>query len=303
MLPRKVIEIRVAKALYKSKLPDLDYSLNPYQGCSFGCIYCYAMHFTGIEEAANNWGEVIAVKVNLVEVLKREIMHGVRKGVVGVSTITDPYMPVEARYSLTRRSIELLLAYRFRVSIQTKSPLVLRDLDILRSYRERVDVGMTITTMDPSLAGFIEPRAPHPLARARALKKISDSAIYTWIFLGPIIPGLNDGEEHIESVIEAARESNSLVIFDLFNIYDKTWSYMKDRLGKSEATRIYRVVMYRDNGYWSRIRNLVFKLCSKYHVMCIDFHWNDPLEIGSWTNIRRARYIAKTKNKEAQKHL
>ncbi|GAY24809.1 radical SAM protein [Desulfurococcaceae archaeon AG1] len=293
MLPKKIIEIRVSKALYRSKLPDLDYSLNPYQGCSFGCVYCYAIHFTGIEEAANNWGEVVAVKVNLVEVLRREVMHTTKKGVVGVSTITDPYMPIEARYSLTRRSIELLLAYRFRVSIQTKSPLVLRDLDMLRTHRDKVDVGMTITTMDPSLARVIEPRAPHPLARARALKKISDSLIYTWIFLGPIIPGLNDSEEHIEGVIGAASESNSLVIFDLLNIYDRTWSYMKERLDRDEVTKIYRVVRYGSKGYWSRIKSLVLKLCTKYGVMCIDFHLSDPFETNSWPSIRKAGYIGR----------
>ncbi|MEM2203298.1 MAG: radical SAM protein [Sulfolobales archaeon] len=301
MLPKKIIEIRVSKALYRSKLPDLDYSLNPYQGCSFGCVYCYAIHFTGIEEAANNWGEVVAVKVNLVEVLRREVMHTTKKGVVGVSTITDPYMPIEARYSLTRRSIELLLAYRFRVSIQTKSPLVLRDLDVLRTHRDRVDVGMTITTMDPSLARVIEPGASHPLARARALKKISDSLIYTWIFLGPIIPGLNDSEEHIEGVIGAASESNSLVIFDLLNIYDRTWSYMKEKLDRDEVTKIYRVVRYGSKGYWSRIKSLVLRLCAKHGVMCIDFHLSDPFETNSWPSIRKAGYIGRSEG--SQKRL
>lgn len=301
MLPRKIIEIRVDKALYRSKLPDLDYSLNPYQGCSFGCIYCYAMNFTGIEEAANNWGEVVAVKVNLVEVLKKEVMRITRKGVVGVSTITDPYMPIEARYGLTRRSIELLLAYKFRVSIQTKSPLVLRDLDILERYRRMVDVGITITTMDPSLARVIEPGAPHPLARARALKKISGSLIYTWIFLGPIIPGLNDSEEHLEGVIGAASESTSLVIFDLFNMYDRTWRYMEARLDSGEAVRIYRAVRYMDKGYWARIRSLVHKLCAKHSVMCLDFHLRDPLDTGGWAGMRRAGRL--TRGTESQKRL
>jgi DNA repair photolyase len=290
-MPKKIIEIKVSKALYKSKLPDLDYSINPYQGCTFGCIYCYARDFTGIQEAAVNWGEVVAVKVNFVEVLKKEILRGARKGVVGVSTITDPYMPIEAKYQLTRGSIELLLKYRFRVSIQTKSPLVLRDYYLLRHFREIVDVGMTITTMDPSLAKVIEPGAPHPLARARALEKLSKAWIYTWIFLGPIIPGLNDSEEHLEPVIEAASASDSLVVFDMFNIYDMAWNTMKERLDKSEITKIYKTVKYGSEGYWSKIRRRVFKICSKHSVTCIDYQWYDPWDKrNNWANWRKAWY-------------
>jgi DNA repair photolyase len=290
-MPKKIIEIKVSKALYKSKLPDLDYSVNPYQGCAFGCIYCYARDFTGIQEAAVNWGEVVAVKVNFVEVLKKEILRGARKGVVGVSTITDPYMPIEAKYQLTRGSIELLLKYRFRVSIQTKSPLVLRDYYLLRHFREIVDVGMTITTMDPSLAKVIEPGAPHPLARARALEKLSKAWIYTWIFLGPIIPGLNDSEEHLEPVIEAASASDSLVVFDMFNIYDIAWNTMKERLDKSEITKIYKTVKYGSEGYWSKIRRRVFKICSKHSVTCIDYQWYNPWDKRSnWANWRKAWY-------------
>jgi len=291
LIPKKIIEIKVSKALYKSKLPDLDYSINPYQGCTFGCIYCYARDFTGIQEAAENWGEVIAVKMNFIEVLKKEILRGARKGVVGVSTITDPYMPIEAKYQLTKGSIELLLKYRFRVSIQTKSPLVLRDYYLLRHFREIVDVGMTITTMDPSLAKVIEPGAPHPLARARALEKLSKAWIYTWIFLGPIIPGLNDSEEHIEPVIEAASASDSLVVFDMFNIYDMAWNAMKERLDKSEVMKIYKTVKYGSEGYWSKIRRRVFKICSKHGVTCIDYQWYDPWDKRSnWANWRKAWY-------------
>jgi len=290
LIPKKVIEIRVSRALYRSRLPDLDYSINPYQGCAFGCIYCYAMNFTGIEEAARNWGEVVAVKVNFLEVLKKDLMHA-KKGVVGVSTITDPYMPIEAKYQLTRRSIELLLKYKFRVSIQTKSPLVLRDYYLLKAFREVVDVGMTITTMDPSLARAIEPGAPHPLARARALEKLSRAWIYTWVFLGPIIPGLNDSEEHIEPVIEAASWSNSLVVFDMFNIYPRTWEYMKERLDPSEVKKIYRTVRYGSEGYWSKIRRRVFKICSKHRVTCLDFNWYDPYDVArDWVSIRKALY-------------
>lgn len=288
-VPKKIVEIRVSSALQRSRLPDLDYSVNPYQGCAFACIYCYAMSFTRFEDAAENWGDVIYVKVNIAEALKRDIVRGGKtKGVVGVSTITDPYMPVEARYQLTRKILEILYNYKFMVSIQTKSPLVLRDLNLIKRFRTLSDVGMTITTMDPSLARVIEPRAPHPLARARALEKISREWIYTWIFIGPIIPGLNDREEHLEPVIEAAASSGSAVAFDLFSLYDRAWRVMRDRLDQSEILRIYRVLRHDPDVYWARVRKTVLSLCYRHRVTCMDYYWLNPLELKNWIRWRKA---------------
>ncbi|WP_297215171.1 radical SAM protein, partial [Thermoplasma sp.] len=144
----RIIEIDVKSALQNSGLMELDYSLNPYLGCMHRCLYCYAMDMTKDKRAADDWGSTIIVKRNILDVLRRELPHK-RRGVVGVSTITDPYQPVEFRYRLTRRSMEMLLKEGFRVSVQTKSPLVARDLDLFARYPERVDVGITITTVDP----------------------------------------------------------------------------------------------------------------------------------------------------------
>lgn len=217
-----VKEISVKRALSRSGLRELDYSLNPYHGCSFSCVYCYAKVFTREKEASENWGEVVFVKKNIVEVLSREVKE-FKKGLVGVSTITDPYQGVEAIYKITRESLKKLLQYGFRVSIQTKSPLILRDLDLLERFRGKVDVGITITTLDVKTSKYLEPRAPLPKARVNALRKLSERGIKTWIFLGPLIYSVNDSG--FEEVIKVARETNSEVIYDKFNFYRGLTNY------------------------------------------------------------------------------
>ncbi|MCH1771909.1 MULTISPECIES: radical SAM protein [Metallosphaera] len=227
-------EIEVKSALTKSGLRELDYSLNPYLGCRFSCSYCYARYFSP-REVGERWGEVILVKKNLLEVLRKEVKVK-RKGVVGISTITDPYQPVERNFRLTRESLKLLLEGGFRVSIQTKSPLVLRDLDILTRYRERVDVGVTVTTMSPEEARQIEPLAPLPQARIETLKELKENGVEVWMFLGPVIPGHN-----FFGVLEEAGKIGVRVIYDVFNYYPglpfrsvskNTWKQLEEQIRK-----------------------------------------------------------------------
>ena len=233
----RVRESEAKRALGKSNLPELDYTLNPYLGCLHGCIYCYAINFTSDREASLNWGEVVVVRKNLTEKLRHEAQN-MKKGVVGLSTITDPYQPVEAKYKLSRESLEILLSNGFRVSIQTKSPLVLRDQDILVKYRSKVDVGFTITTMDRDTARITEPYTPSPQARARAVETLSGKGIETWIFLGPIIPGINDSREQIDAVIGVAGRTGSRVIYDTFARYSGAIALMRRTIGEEKTSGI-----------------------------------------------------------------
>jgi len=208
-------EVRCRTALSKSRLPGLDYALNPYVGCEHGCLYCYARATLRDEAKALRWGRFVLVKKGLVERLAREVLRK-PKGVVGLSTVTDPYQPIEARLRLTRRCLEILVRKGFPVSIQTKSKLVLRDLDLIKAGK--VDVGMTITTMDDSLASMVEPRSSRPSERAEALRRLAEEGVETWVFLGPIIPRLNDSEESIRRVVEVAYETGSELIVDKLNL-------------------------------------------------------------------------------------
>jgi DNA repair photolyase len=189
----KVKEIKAKSILNKSKI--FDYCLNPYTGCQINCRYCYARLFmrrySGHSEA---WGEFVDVKINAPEVLKKQLDKA-KEGTVWISSVCDPYQPLEARYGLTRRCLKEVARKQFPVNIQTKSILVLRDLDLFQEF-EQIEVGFTITTDDEQVAKLFEPRAASVDERLRALEKIRSLGIKTFAFVGPLLPG--DPEKLIE---------------------------------------------------------------------------------------------------------
>jgi DNA repair photolyase len=186
-----VQEIHIKGVLTRSRIPGVDYSLNPYVGCFFGCKYCYASfmrRFTGHDEP---WGEFVDVKVNAPEVLARQLKR-LRPGHVTMSLVTDPYQPIERKYELTRRCLEVFLKLRprselFSLSILTRSVLVLRDPDLLRQLPS-VEVGMSVTTNDEVIRRIFEPRAPAIPGRIETLRKLKAAGIQTYAFIGPMLP-------------------------------------------------------------------------------------------------------------------
>ena len=252
-----VREVRVRRALTRSGLPDIDYALNPYIGCSHGCIYCYARLYTDRAEVRERWGEVVLVKVNLVELLRREATSV--RGVVGVGTVTDPYQPVEKEYGLTRESLRVLLRRGLRASIQTKSGLVARDKDILVEYRGSVDVGFTITTLDERVARWLEPGAPPPRERVRALEGLSSEGIRTWVFYGPVIPGVNDGDDVVEGLLKLAASTGSVLYYDSLHV--KPFMLTPSHPLREAALSARR---YNWGRFWRRLR----ESCEKFGVIC-----------------------------------
>ena len=254
---------KVRSALSRSGLPDLDYALNPYIGCAHGCLYCYAKSYARIAEVSKRWGYLVYIKENLLEVLRQD-MRKLKPGIVGVSTITDPYQPIEATEELTRRAIQALLK-GFKVSIQTKSPLILRDLNLLLKYPKSVDVGFTIITMNKTLASTLEPGAPPPKARAEALMEISRAGIRTWLFYGPVIPGVNDGVEHFEEVLRTLRGDVDVVLIDKLKVTPEVRRSLSRALANSD--KVFRLALDRD--WWSSTVRSFDKLCLELGVRCI----------------------------------
>jgi DNA repair photolyase len=261
------LSIKCKTALSPSKLPGLKYSLNPYTGCAHGCVYCYVPAVLGNRQLAQDWGRVVQAKQNIVEVLESEVKRK-PKGVVGVSTVCDPYQPLEAKLELTRKCVELLSKHDFLVSIQTKSSLVLRDVDLI--VPEKFDVGVTITTMDRGLASRLEPGAPPPDVRARVLEEFSSRGVETWLFLGPIIPGLNDSEESIKQVVEVAARTRSKLIYDRLNL--KRW--VLERLGPvleekrpGLAEQLSGLIRGRSEP-WRLVCSKVEAICGELEVKC-----------------------------------
>jgi DNA repair photolyase len=186
-------EVRAKNILQKSNIPEVQYVVNPYTGCVHGCVYCYARfmkRFTGHSEP---WGTFLDAKVNAPTRLREQLARRRKplQGIVFLSSVTDPYLPAESRYGLTRGVLEVLLEFQLPVSILTKSDLVLRDLDLLTQF-EHCTVGLSLMTVDDEVARRFEPRAPSPTRRLRALEKLRQEGLFTYAFLSPYLPRLSD---------------------------------------------------------------------------------------------------------------
>ncbi len=182
----KTKEILSKTVLTKTAITGLDYCINPYVGCSHGCRYCYASfmkRFTGHLEA---WGEFVDVKVNAPQVLRRQLKRA-RPGLVSLSTVTDPYQPIEKRYGITRKCLEALLEFQFPVTLLTRSSLCLRDLDLFKRFKT-IDVGLSITTHDEEIRKIFEPHSPSLSSRIDTLKTLHNENIRTYVFVGPMLP-------------------------------------------------------------------------------------------------------------------
>lgn len=227
-----VREILVKSILNETKIPGLDYSLNPYGGCFFGCTYCFADYMKRFYREKRPWGEWVYVKINAPEILERELKRK-RPGKVSMSIVTDPYQPVESRYRISRRCIEKFEKTPFHLSILTKSPLVLRDLDLLVKL-ERVDVGMSIAIPDDSpYFRALERRITPASKRFEALKEIGKAGIRTWVFFNPIIRGINDSEEVMTWILEKAKEAGvERVSYDFLNPYPSVVRRLNRALGE-----------------------------------------------------------------------
>lgn len=229
-----VSEIRVKSLLNRTKIPGLDYSLNPYVGCRFGCKYCFADFMKRFKNEKRPWGEWVYVKINAPFVLEKEVKRKA-PGVISMSTVTDPYQPIEAVYRITRKCLEVLKDTPFFVSILTKSTLVLKDLDILSKMRN-VEVGMSIAFQENNqFSRILERRIPRASKRFETLCELGRKGVRTWVFFNPVIPGLNDSDESIEWVIKNSLKAGAeRIIVDLINPYPSVVKRLKRFLKPEE---------------------------------------------------------------------
>lgn len=214
------------------------YTFNPYTGCRFGCRYCYITSYIkdGFKPRRKDFS-LYMFERDVATISKSERP-------IALSLSTDAYQPLEARYRLTRKILKILRKYRIPTLITTKSPLVLRDLDILRDIN--VVVSMTITTLDRYKASILEPYAPRPSARLKAVEKLSDNDIPVVVRMDPIIPSLTDdlneireavkkfrmaGARHIVASIYKAKPDNLKRLLQVFPEFRKTYQeiYSVDR--------------------------------------------------------------------------
>ena len=174
-----------SRALSPTRLPGLDHALNPYRGCSHGCVYCYAPSLLHL--SPEDWARPLP-KRNLIRLLEREAPRA--KGMIGIGTSTDPYQPLESEHLLTRDCLRVLRDYGLRACVHTKSDLVVRDTDLL----EGMEAGITVTFLDEAVWRFLEPGAPSPRRRLDAVTALVAAGVVTFVMIGPML-SVNEGRE------------------------------------------------------------------------------------------------------------
>jgi len=212
-------EIYARTILSRSKV--FDYVVNPYIGCQHGCTYCYARfmkRFTGHKEP---WGEFIDVKVNAPDLLQRAV-EKIPSGRVWVSGVCDPYQPIEARYQLTKKCLEILVRHDWPITIQTKSSLVLRDVNLFRQT-DKIEVGLSVTTDDEGVRRLFEPSAPSIRERIKALEELHLAGIRTFAMIAPMLPKAKE-------LATTLRGKVNYVLIDRMNYHYGDWVYRKHNL-------------------------------------------------------------------------
>ena len=222
--------IRVKTILNKTKRRDPwfldDYTINPYSGCSFNCLYCY---IRGSKYGAH-MEDQLTVKENAIEVLEKQLYNRAKKnqyGIIVLSSSTDPYLQFEKKEELTRRILEVILKYRFPVHIITKSDLVIRDFDLLKEIdkqailpldlqdklNRKVFITFSFSTIDDTIGKIFEPGATLPSMRLRTLKEALKNDFLSGVSLMPLIPYVTDTGEHMEVMFNTFKQIDVNYIF------------------------------------------------------------------------------------------
>jgi len=214
-----VREIYARSILSKSKI--YDYTINPYTGCQHGCTYCYARFMKRTTGHLEPWGEFVDVKVNAPELLQKEI-NKKPPARVWISGVCDAYQPIEAKYQLTRKCLEILIAHDWPITIQTKSPLVLRDMELLKKASD-IEVGFTVSTGDDGIRQLFEPNAPPIKERIKALDELHQAGIRTFAMIAPMLPHAGKLAAMLEGKVD-------YVLIDRMNYHYSDWVYRKYNL-------------------------------------------------------------------------
>jgi DNA repair photolyase len=254
------------------------WSLNPYMGCAHRCTFCYVRGFEKRADRPSDdrYGRSIRVKTNVVEVLRRELRRRswARQGVV-IGAATDPYQPAEGHYRLTRGCLEALGEARNPLSIITRGPLIVRDVDVLTEAARQADVSVmfSVPTLDRRIWKATEPGTAQPRQRLRALTRLVDAGINAGVGMAPILPGLSDRPELLADVVRAARDAGATSIWTgLLNLRPGTREHFLENLARDwpellpRYERLYRGRAYLGKDDVEPVRREVAELRERFAI-------------------------------------
>lgn len=261
------------KVNYGSQWFGTDYNMNLYRGCHHGCIYCdsrsQCYHIDDFDQVRG--------KENALTILENELMKKRKKGVIGIGAMSDTYNAFERQYQITRQALKLISKYGFGVSIDTKSDLIVRDIDVLKEINEKNDViiKVTITTPHDDLSKIIEPNVCVSSKRFSAVKQLSDSGIFIGILLTPVLPFITDQEEDIKQLVKLAYEAGAKFIYTYMGmtLRENQRDYYYEKLDLNFKGLKQKYIQYYGMKYncmvphYQRLYKIFKNECDKYGIL------------------------------------
>ena len=287
-------EVVVKSVLNKKKNRDQwfldDYTLNPYEGCSFNCQYCYSRG----SKYGINMEERLAVKINGAEVLEKQLTFRAKKnqyGMIALASATDPYIKEEKNYRMTEKFLQTILRHRFPVMMITKSELILRDLDILKEIDQNathaVDlygklnrgcyVSFSFSALNPDIASTLEPGAPLPQQRLDTMLKCKKAGLKIGVNCIPTLPFISDSHTELENMVKAAKDHGAEYIFiGGLTLFGKEpadskllyYRFLERRFPQlvPEYKKMYRIFFSPPKDYLSGLNQRAAEICDKYQI-------------------------------------
>lgn len=265
----KINEIRTDRVLANTSITLSDYVINPYRGCQFGCDYCYTKNNKNLLDRTNDWGNFIDVKINSLDILKKELEQLKNKKIkILLGSTTEPFQPIEQQYKLTRAIIELLKQYNIPVIILTKSPLIIDDLELLTYSTENI---IYFTYNSPEVKTLFEKETPSNQARLAVIQKILQNNIKLTVYISPYFPYISEYQQIMDDIGQI-KDNKLRLNFEGYNLKMGHWLEIKAKLSKEYLDKYYQIYNNLDSYqiYWDNLKEQIMNYNAKYHFK-IDF--------------------------------
>jgi len=265
----KINKIRAKTIIVKTNLPEGDFVINPYIGCMHGCKYCYARFMKRFTGHAEPWGSFVDIKNNAPDLIPKGTNKYREKSII-ISSVTDPYQPIERKYKITRKILERLITLQPNLDLITKSDLVVRDIDLFKQFKNCM-VTLSFSITNEKLRKQVELLSSPAKQKINALKELHKAKIPTALFISPIFPQITDW-------IKIINETQSFVDeywFENLNLYPsikgEIYSFLKKN--RPELIEIYKKIYSKNNNYWNIEENKIKIFCKKNKISCkVYFH-------------------------------
>lgn len=258
----KIKEIKAKTIIVKTNLPDGDFVINPYVGCMHGCKYCYARFMKRFTGHTESWGSFVDIKINAPELIPEDTNKYKEKSIT-ISSVTDPYQPIERKYKITRKILERLIPLQPNLYLITKSDLVVRDIDLFKQFKNCM-VALSFSIIDEKLRKQVEFISSPARQKINALKELHKAKIPTALFVSPIFPEITDWGK----IINQTKSFVDEYWFESLNLYPSIKGEIFNFLQKSKPGLVekYKKIYSKNNNYWNIEEDKIKEFCKKNKV-------------------------------------